>query len=63
MRTSENYMNHLLIQKKDTFRDITKTMTENSIKINEAPENLIVGSLEILNDRGKIATYLLFPLY
>ena len=45
-----------------TSQDITKTKTETSIKNNQAIENLNNKLLEIMNDRGKITSYLLFPL-
>ena len=45
-----------------TSQDTTKTMTETSIKSNQALDNLNTKLLEIMNDRGKIASYLLSPL-
>ena len=45
-----------------TSRDITKTITETSIKNNQAIENLNNQLLEIMNDRGILATYLMSPL-
>ena len=42
--------------------NITKTITENSIKNNEALENLNNKLLEIMNDRGILASYLMSPL-
>ena len=45
-----------------TSQDITKTMTETSIKNNEALENLNNKLLEIMNDRGILASYLMSPL-
>ena len=45
-----------------TSQDITKTISENSIKNNQAIENLNNKILEILNDRGILATFLLSPL-
>ena len=47
---------------KDVFEEITKTMTENSIKNNQALENLNNKFLEIMNDRGILASYLMSPL-
>ena len=47
---------------KDTSQDITKTITETSIKNNQAIENLNDKLLEIMNDRGILASYLLSPL-
>ena len=41
----------------NTSQDITKTKTESSIKNNQAIENLDNKLLEIMNDRGKLATY------
>ena len=51
-------LNPLLIQSKLP----PKTLTESSAKNNKAPENLNVISLEILNDRGIMASYLSSPL-
>ena len=47
---------------KNTSRDITETITETSIENNRAKENLNDKLLEILNDRGIIASYFLSPL-
>ena len=46
----------------NTSKDITKTITETSIKNNQAIENLNNKVLEIMNDRGTIAAYLMSPL-
>ena len=46
----------------NTSQGITKTITESSMKINQAIENLNNKLLEIMNDRGIIASYLLSPL-
>ena len=46
----------------NTSQDITKTITESSIKSNQAIENLNKKLLEIMNDRGILATYLMSPL-
>ena len=46
----------------NTSRDITKTITETSIKSNQTIENLNNKLLEIMNDRGILATYLMSPL-
>ena len=46
----------------NTSQDITKTITESSMKYNQAIENLNNKLLEIMNDRGIIASYLLSPL-
>ena len=46
----------------NTSQDITKTITENSNKNNQAIENLNNKLLEIMNDRGIIISYLLSPL-
>ena len=43
-------------------QDITKSITETSVKNNQAIENLNKKLLEILNDRGIIASYLMSPL-
>ena len=45
-----------------TSQDLTKTITETFIKNNQALENLNNKLLEILNDRGILATYLMSPL-
>ena len=42
-------------------QDITKTLTEASIKNNQAIENLNSKLLEIMNDRGILATCLMSP--
>ena len=46
----------------NTSQDITKTITESSMKNNQAIENLNNKLLEIMNGRGIIASYLLSPL-
>ena len=46
----------------NTSQYITKTITETSVKNNQAIENLDNKLLEIMNDRGIIASYLLSPL-
>ena len=46
----------------NTSQDITKTITETSVKNNQAIENLVNKLLEIMNDRGISATYLMSPL-
>ena len=46
----------------NTSQDITKTITETSLKNNEAIENLNNKLLEIMNDRGILATYLMSRL-
>ena len=45
-----------------TSQDITKTITESTIKNNQAIENLNNKLLEIMNDRGILASYLMSPL-
>ena len=45
-----------------TFQDITKTLLETSLTNNQAVENLKNKLLEIMNDRGILATYLMSPL-
>ena len=40
---------------------MTKSITEKSIKNNKAIEDLIIKLLEIMNDRGILATYLMSP--
>ena len=46
----------------NTSQDITKTITETSNKNNQAIENLNNQLLEIMNDRGILATYLMSHL-
>ena len=46
----------------NTSENITKTLTETSIKNNLAIENINNNLLEIMNDRGILATYLMSPL-
>ena len=46
----------------NTSQDITKTITESSITNNKAIENLNNKLLEIMNDRGILASYLMSPL-
>ena len=46
----------------NTSQDITKVITETSIKNNQAIENVNNKLLEIMNDRGIIASCLLSPL-
>ena len=46
----------------NTSQDLTKTLTETSIKNNQAIQNLNNKLLEIINDRGILATYLMSPL-
>ena len=43
----------------NTSHNITKTLTETSIKNNQAIENVNNKLLEIMNDRGILATYLM----
>ena len=47
---------------KDASRNISKTITETSIKNNKDLENLNNKHLEIMNERGISATYLMSPL-
>ena len=46
----------------NTSENITKAITDSSIKNNQAIENLNNKLLEIMNDRGILATYLMSPL-
>ena len=46
----------------NTSEILTKTITETSIKNNNALENLNSKLLEIMNDRGILASYLMSPL-
>ena len=45
-----------------TSENLTKAITETSIKNNLAIENIYNNLLEIMNDRGILATYLMSPL-
>ena len=47
---------------KDVSEEVTRTLTENSLKNIQSLESLIDKLPEILNDRGRIAVYLLSPL-
>ena len=46
----------------NTSQNITKTKTESSVGNNQAIENLNNKLLEIMNDRGILASYLMTPL-
>ena len=46
----------------NTSENLTKAITETSIKNNLAIENINNNLLEIMNDRGILATYLMSPL-
>ena len=46
----------------NTSESLTKAITESSIKNNQAIENLNDKLLEIMNDRGILASYLMSPL-
>ena len=46
----------------NTSENLTKIITETSIKNNQAIENINNNLLEIMNDRGILATYLMSPL-
>ena len=46
----------------NTSENLTKAITETSIKNNLAIENINNNLLEIMNDRGLLATYLMSPL-
>ena len=46
----------------DVSKEVTKTITEVSNNNNKAKENLINKLLEIMNDRGILANYLMSPL-
>ena len=45
----------------NTSQNITKTITESSIKNNKAMENLNNKILEIMNGRGILASFLMSP--
>ena len=59
---SEKLFEPVTKSSKDVSENITKTLTENSINNNKAIENLNEKVLEIKNDRGIIASYLISPL-
>ena len=59
---SEKLFQSITKSLENTSQDITKAITETSIKNNQAIENLDNKLLEIMNDRGIIASYLLSPL-
>ena len=46
----------------NTYQDITKAIAESSSNSNKAIENLNNKLLEIMNDRGILAYYLMSPL-
>ena len=46
----------------NTSENLTKAITQTSIKNNQAIENINNNLLEIMNDRGILATYLMSPL-
>ena len=46
----------------NTSENLTKAITETSIENNLAIENIKINLLEIMNDRGILATYLMSPL-
>ena len=46
----------------NTSENLTKAITETSIKNNQAIETINNNFLEIMNDRGILATYLMSPL-
>ena len=62
MRRHEENLEPVTNSIKDVSEEVTKTMTENSIKNNQALENIIHKFSEIMNDRGIIVSYLLSPL-
>ena len=47
---------------KITSENLTETLTQSSIKNNQAIENFNNKLLEIMNDRGIVATYFVSPL-
>ena len=46
----------------NTSENLTKAITDSSIKNNQAIENVNNKLLEIMNDRGILASYLMSPL-
>ena len=47
---------------KDLSEEVTKTIKETSNNSNKTPENLNNEILELMNDRGILASYLMSPL-
>ena len=62
MRIQKKIFEPVTHTKKTTSEKLAKTSTESSTKINQALENLNDKLLEIMKDRGVIASYLLSPL-
>ena len=58
----ENVFEPITKSLKNTSENLTKAITESSIKNNQAIENLNNKLLEIMNDRGIWASYLMSPL-
>ena len=55
----KKFSEQLINTVKNTSRDIAKTITESFVENNEALDNLNIKFLQILNDRGIVASYLL----
>ena len=63
MKIWKAYLNPWLNKSiKDVSQDITKTITETSIENNKALSNFNEKLLEIMNNKGILASYLLSPL-
>ena len=61
MRMSKKVFEPIIKSLENTSQDITKTITKSSIKNNQAIEKLDDKLLEIMNDRGILASYLRSP--
>ena len=60
--TSKKVFEHVTKSIENTSQNIIKTIAETSLKNNQAILNLNNKLLEIMNDRGILATYLMSPL-
>ena len=58
----KKYFKPMTDEMKNTSENITKSITESSINNNKAISDLNEKILELMNDRGIIASYLMFPL-
>ena len=61
MKTWRNVLEPVTKPNKDVSEEVIKTMTEDSVKKDQALENLNSKLLKIMNDRNLIAAYLLSP--
>ena len=62
MRIREKIFDPVTKSLESTSQDITKTITETSVKNYQAKENLNNKLSEIINDRGILAPFLMSPL-